>query len=761
MKFRNHCAVVFIYLAVIAATITLATSRNHVRSAETAPPAAAASPQPSPPNPVVKPRFQLSTNRTYGANEKARIYVGYQGVSALDFRVYQVRDPFRFFKQLNSPHQMGEEDRNDVAEVAATVERKSSVLERLRSFKSSVNRMVKNYFRGQLRRESRTAFNDRFRSGQQLRLDDSDYARVPLLNSDQVTIRGSWRQLLAETENEYDTRMISLGKLDPSVYLIEAVNGDLRAYTIAVVTDLTTINKTSNSANGDGQMLVYAVDRNSGEPRAGVEVEVVKGRKSVAAGKTDGNGVLRVTIKKDQPNPQGMRQDREAAELDPAAPLEEADNSYLVLARRGDQFAVSDLQPYYFGGGVDDGSFEESASYVYTDRPVYRPEQKVYFKGIIRLLTEGGYVTPDARTASVKITDQDNNEIFNKELPISSRGSFSGEVNLAAGAPLGFYSVVATIGAAEARGSFEVAEYKKPEFKVRVTTPKNFVPAGERTKFTVEAKYFFGAPVSNGDVKYYVYRSRYRHWWFSDEDDDGIGGSEDEEGDDEEGYYGYGNDMMKEGEGRLDANGRLEVAFDVPPMDEKQPYDFTYRLEAQVTDSSRRQMEGKAGFVGTRGKTVVFARPERYVYYQNDTARIKVKTSDYEGRPVSSKVALKFVEVKYEKTEERDGDYTYVKYKPVKRDLSSAEVTTNAQGEAVYDYRIPITGSIEIETAVYENGKRIPSDAGYIYAADPNNRWADWAYRDYGSIKLIPDKKSYRPGETARVLAMLDRKSVV
>src|SRR5262249_4771545 len=237
------------------------------------------------------------------------------------------------------------------------------------------------------------------------------------------------------------------------------------------------------------------------------------------------------------------------------------------------------------------------------------------------------------------------------------------------------------------------AEYKKPEFKVKVTTPRNFVPVGEKTSFTVEAKYFFGAPVTNGDVKYYVYRSRYRHWWFSDGDDDGMGANSEEGGDEAEGYYGYGNDMVKEGEGRLDANGQLVVAFDVPPLDEKQPFDFTYRLEAQVTDSSRREMEAKAGFVGTRGKVVGFARPERYVYYQGDNARIKVKTGDYEGRPVPAKVALKFVEVKYEKYEEKDGDQTSVRYKPVRRELSSAEVMTNQQGEAVYDYPIPITGS--------------------------------------------------------------------
>src|SRR5215813_6104978 len=407
MKLRNQFTVVVVYIAVIVSTVALATLRNQVSGAQTAPAAPAASPQPSP---TVKPRFSLSTSRTYGGDEKARIYIAYQGVDSLDFRVYQVKDPFRFFRQLNSPHQMGEEDRADVAEVAATVERKPSFLERLRSFKSSVYRGFKNYFRGQLRRESRAAFNDKFRSGERLPLNEADYARVPLLNSDQVTLRGAWRQVLTATESEYDTRMVPLNKLDPGLYLIEALNGALRAYTVMVVTDLTMINKTTR----DGRMLVYAVDRKSGEPRADVQVEVVKGKKVVATGKTDGNGVLGVSVRKGQP----------ARREGGAAQLEGVDNSYLVLARRGDQFAVSDLQPYYFGEfegegeGAEDGeergvSNDRIASYIYTDRPVYRPEQKVYFKGVVRRLGEGGYETPSARAAGVKITDQNNKEIFN------------------------------------------------------------------------------------------------------------------------------------------------------------------------------------------------------------------------------------------------------------------------------------------------------------------------------------------------------------
>jgi alpha-2-macroglobulin len=199
----------------------------------------------------------------------------------------------------------------------------------------------------------------------------------------------------------------------------------------------------------------------------------------------------------------------------------------------------------------------------------------------------------------------------------------------------------------------------------------------------------------------------------------------------------------------------MEIEFQVPQPDPKDPWDYTYRLEAQVTDAARRTIDGKASFIGTRGRFLAHARPERYVYYQNDKAQIQVKAADYEGRPVSAKVTLKFVEVKYRQIEKEAGGHKYIDYEPVRTELSSAEVTTNAQGEAVYAYLVPIVGSIEINTVVEDGGRQILTTGGYIYATDRNNRWADAAYRDQRSIKLVADKTTYRPGETARILAML------
>jgi len=316
-----------------------------------------------------KVRFSLATTRTYGPKEPPRVYISYQGVETLDFRVYRIRDPFLFFRQLEDPHQMGREDYGGVSEVTDRVNRQPSALEVVRGFKRGLYYRIKSYIRGQLARRTRAAFNDRFMAGEQRPLLEADFARIPLLNPDQLV--RSWRQVLAPTADEYDTRMISIGRREPGVYLVEAVHGELRAYTIAVVTDLTIVSKTT----ADGQILVHTVDRVTGEPRKEVRLEVVRDGRPLAEGVTNDSGVLQTTIgpepilKALSPGSLVRPEDRDPVVA--SNPLKERD--YLILAGQGDQFAVSDLAAYQFrwnssdGGGGESGGF---AGYIYTERPV-------------------------------------------------------------------------------------------------------------------------------------------------------------------------------------------------------------------------------------------------------------------------------------------------------------------------------------------------------------------------------------------------------
>src|SRR4030095_13191214 len=179
---------------------------------------------------------------------------------------------------------------------------------------------------------------------------------------------------------------------------------------------------------------------------------------------------------------------------------------------------------------------------------------------------------------------------------------------------------------------------------------KEFAAVGEKIRVTSNANYFFGAPVTNAEVHYYIYKQRYYHWWWdndSDEFDDAAGPSNEE--DDEEASDYYSTDLVTEEDAALNARGEAYVEFEVPAPDPKEEWDYSYRLEAQVTDASRREMTGAASLIGTRAKTVADAYPERYLYSQGDAATIRVKTADYAGKPISEKVTLKFIEQTWER----------------------------------------------------------------------------------------------------------------
>lgn len=729
-----------IYVVAIAAALTIATLRTRAK-----PGAAAATPAEEVERPVSnKPFFSLSTHRTFGTSDNPRLWVDYQAVDHLDFRVYQVRDPHKFFTELKDPHQLGEDEQE---EVATSLPHRKSFLERVRSFKRWAFSGIRGFVRGQLRHDSRQAFNQKFRAEKEITrtpLNVADYARVPLLNPDLLV--SSWREPLPPLENVYDQRMIPLGRRSPGVYLVEAVANDLRAYTVVVVTDLTMVEKTMS----DGEMLIYAVDRKSGEPRPGAQIEIVKEKKVVASGTTDGQGVLRTKVQKPKP---AAEEDANAEEV-----ADESDsNSYLILAKQNNNFAISDLGSLFYGGFDGEDSGENVKGYIYTDRPVYRPTHKVSFKGIVRGVDSSGvYKSVGESAINVTVTDADGGNIYSEELPLSPRGTFKGEVEISESAPLGNYSITAEVAGSSASGNFEVAEYKKPEYKVTVSAPGRFVAAGQKTNFSIDAKYFFGAPVANAEVKYYIYRSRYYAWNYGETDSEDTDASEEDE---YASYYRGGDEMIQESEGKLDARGHLSVELDVPQPDENDTNDYSYRLDAQVTDSARRTIDGTGSFVATRGNVIANAEPDRYVYNKGEVAKIRVSTSDYEGRPVSARVQLKIVERTWTRKEKKadDEEYSYPEYEMHEREIASGEVQTDAQGLASYDYTTTENGNLSIKTIVDEAGKKVASIGGYLWVTDNSYPWSDSSYysEDYNSIKLVPDKKSYRAGETAHVLAIL------
>jgi hypothetical protein len=638
-----------------------------------------------------EPFYSVSSRQTYAPSQQPKVWIRFRQVDHLDFRVYRVNDPVQFFAKLKDAHSFGSEK----AELA----REKTWLERFHEWKRDLRLSIRNFFRGQLRYETRWQFHSarvQERKLQRVPLDVTAYAQVPLLNRQQLVL--GWRELVPRTrDSEYQE--IPVEVREKGLYLVEVAHQELRAYTLLMVTDLALVSKTA-----PGQVLLFVARRDSGAPVAGASAVVFNNHQELARGTTDSSGVFQTTF----------------AQI-------KLDNA-IMLAVADQDVAATGVEPFFFF----DASATDYVGYIYTDRPVYRPTHEVNFKGIVRARRGGQFSGDVPGPITVEITDPNQKTIYQQKLDLSLFGSFHGKVALDALAALGTYGITAHIGEKRLYGSFEVQEYKKPEFEVTVSTEKNRYLQGETIQATISARYYFGAPVANGRVKYSVYRSDYRfpYWRI-------LWGDEDFEGDENEGYYNedYFGQEISQGSGQLDADGLLHVSL--PTEVDARKHDYRYRLEAHVTDASNREIMGGRGVIVTYATVVVLLQTDRYVYAPGQQAEITVRTLDYDSNPVPANVQLQF--------ESHEGWGAGTRG----RVLSLAGVSTDANGTGHYTYTVPNIPWLTIYADTFDRNRREASFQSSLWISGAGFLGETLAYH---RVDIFPDKHSYKPGETAHLL---------
>ncbi|MHC5010321.1 MAG: MG2 domain-containing protein, partial [Planctomycetota bacterium] len=482
----------------------------------------------------------------------------------------------------------------------------------------------------------------------------------------------------------------------PGLYFLRVRSGRQAAYATALVTDLGLVVK----RDADG-MLVWAVDRKTGEPVAEAEIHVRAGGREVTAGETDADGLARFALV-----------------LPPTVE---------VRAHYEAHWAFGE-STWYPAGSSD------RRVHLSTHQPAYRPGERVEVRGIVRAVQDGRYrLEPSVRSASVRLIGPDGSEVDRKDAPVSAdMGTLAIAFDLAEDAQTGDWRVTAEIAGRTYDAPLVVAAYRKPAFEVvvRPSAPRALV--GTDATFDVRASYYDGGRLPTAPVQWELaYHRVDRQLFPEDEMVRLFFGTERE---------AYRPETLASGEGVLDADGGLQVPVSVPT----DRADGWLTLRATVTGPDRMAVVGSGRISVSAAPVAAALQTDRHLYGPEDTVQVSIRVENADGSPAAGREGVLTVGLAPEAGGEvprEDWLHTLV-FRTADDGTATVEVSLAGAGRYALAVSVP---------RLAEEPPGPPAHAGlHVWAV------GDRKTPGHGgtSLEVIADRAHYAVGERARLLAV-------
>lgn len=516
--------------------------------------------------------------------------------------------------------------------------------------------------------------------------------------------------------------------LEPPPGLFEREEDKWRRYSQTIITWVQVTQIGLDAYTDHSEMVAWATNLKDGTPLSAVSIQSDAGSSSTVTG---ADGIARFDI------PNGA--------------------TYLT-ASLGDDQAILPRDTYFWS---DEAWFSNPPSdflqwFVFDDRQMYRPGEEVHVKGWLRRIGgrqdgDVGLVGGGINSVSYQVVDPQGNAIGNGEARVNTLGGFDfvfpvpeGGVNL--GYAQLYLTAVGNLGGmagGQYYHQFQIQEFRTPEFEVsaRNETTGPYFPEDHAT-LAVEAKYYAGGGLPNAEVNWQVSTSpgayappnwpdftfgTQRDWWFYDFD-----------------YQVGGESQITSFNGKTDATGThyLDLDFSAQGDPAKDPQPYSLMAQATVTDVNRQAWSSTTTLLVHPADVYIGLRSTSYFVERNTPIEVDFIVTDLDGEPIANRpveITAGRLDWKYQ-----NGDWT--------EELVDVQTCSllSAPEPATCSFETPLGGQYQITALVTDElGRKNQSRITRWVSGgkQPSSRKVEQE-----KVTLIPDKETYQPGDTAKVL---------
>jgi alpha-2-macroglobulin len=472
-----------------------------------------------------------------------------------------------------------------------------------------------------------------------------------------------------------------------------------------------------------GELLGWATSLSDGTPLEGVALTVAPNGTNVPSG---ADGLARIAL-----------------------PDTSSTGPNLLVARKDGDTAIlpEDLSWWRdHGGWAKSERTDAMRWFVFDDRQMYRPGERVHVKGWVRRVGADASVSAvgkSARTVRWRLRDSRGNEVLTGQAPLGPLGGFDLSLELPPTMNLGpgVLQLEAEGGtddlSATSHGhTFQVQEFRRPEFEVSARASEGPHVVGGALTATVQASYYAGGVLPGAEVSWRVTAERgsfrppgwdgfnfgvWRPWWFGPERPGAQGRTE-------------------SFEGKTDASGEHHLRIDLLGVDPPEPTSVT--AEATVMDVNRQAWSAQTIALVHPAEHYVGLRSERNFVEKGQPLHVDAILADLDGKAVAGG-PIELTAVRLDWTSQGGS------WRQTEEDAQSVTLQSGAEPVRA-SFATPQGGTYRIRATVTDaRGRPNRSELTlWVTGGRPVPR------RDLEQerVTLVPDRESYGPGDVAEVL---------